>query len=237
MDVSRGSFTNSIIIFFNVIIFLITVLTANMFYIVLKFDGVEVIYGASPTEVFLGRAERNLPDRIPISWLQFYLSQINFFVLNHFYIWQLLTSMFIHFGIIHLTFNMLALYFLGNVVEMSFGRKKFLLIFIISGLAGNIASLFLLKYLPFIGSARFVDLTPSAGASGAIFGLLGAIASLGRRNGNLFSSIVFVVLIFLINSFLPGVNLFAHLFGLLAGFITGYVLLKFMPKQIEVEHL
>jgi rhomboid protease GluP len=232
------SWTN-IIIILNIIVFLITVATANLFSVTLKLDHVEILYKASPEEVLFGTAQRSsLPDnvyRIPISGLQFYLSQINFFVINFHFYWQLITSMFVHFGIVHLSFNMLALFFFGSAVEYSFGRKRFLIIYFISGLFGNLASLFLLKYLPFTGAA---DLTPSAGASGAIFGLLGAIAIAGRMSGRLGSAIGYALLILLINSFIPGVNLFAHLFGFLGGILSGYIMIKIaLRKRYEAKLL
>lgn len=76
--------------------------------------------------------------------------------------WRLLTSMFLHIGIIHLVLNGVALFFLGGIVERVFGSARFLVIFLFSGLIGSLAS--------FIFTA---DL--AAGASGAIFGCFGAI--------------------------------------------------------------
>ena len=233
------SWTN-IIIILNIIVFLLTVVTANLFSVTLKLDHIEILYKANPQEVLFGTTQRSsMPTpanvyRIPISGLQFYLSQINFFVINFHFYWQLITSMFVHFGIIHLSFNMLALFFFGSAVEYSFGRKRFLMIYFVSGLLGNIASLFFLKYLPFAGVA---DLTPSAGASGAIFGLLGAIAIAGKMSGRLGSAIGYALLILLINSFIPGVNLFAHLFGFLGGLILGYVMIKIARGKIYEARL
>lgn len=232
MSEVKGSITN-LLILINLIVFLITVITANLASVTLILgENRTIVYRASPAEVLLGGSSD--PSRFTISWLQFYLSQINFFVIHYYFLWQPLTSMFVHFGIVHLSFNMLALYFLGNAVEVNFGKKKYLLIYLLSGITGNIASLFLLKYLPLVGG--IADFTPSAGASGAIFGLLGAIASLGKKSGNLASSLAFALIIFLVNSFLPGVNIFAHLFGLLAGFTIAYIILSVSKERSEFFH-
>ncbi|HLI46003.1 MAG TPA: rhomboid family intramembrane serine protease [Geobacterales bacterium] len=236
MSFTKASLTN-IIIIINVVVFLLTVITANFFYVTVEFEDATIEYKASSVDVLLGsgtiyRAGLNTYV-IPISGLQFYLSQENYFVINHYFYWQLFTSMFVHFGILHLTFNMLALYFFGSAVEYSYGRKRFLVIYLLSGLLGNVASLFLLQYLPFSGGGAS-DIIPSAGASGAIFGLLGAFAIVGRLSGRLASAILYVIVIFLINSFIPGVNIFAHLFGLIGGLLVGYIFVKHaMRKRYE----
>ena len=75
--------------------------------------------------------------------------------------WRLLTACFVHIGLIHLLFNSYALYSFGREVERRYGRTRFLALYLLSGVAGSTAS--------FVGSPRL-----AAGASGAIFGLLGA---------------------------------------------------------------
>ncbi|MFH1229713.1 MAG: rhomboid family intramembrane serine protease [Candidatus Aenigmatarchaeota archaeon] len=82
-------------------------------------------------------------------------------------VWTLLTSVFLHADPSHLILNMLALFFFGRAVEMSMGRKKFILVFLASSIAGNLA--FLVSSF-FIGSLGSVVI----GASGAVFGLMGA---------------------------------------------------------------
>jgi rhomboid protease GluP len=86
--------------------------------------------------------------------------------------WLLLTSMFLHSGFIHLALNMLSLYFLGSFVEQAFGKGRFLALYLASGLAGGIAYLYFGTF----------DL-PAAGASGAIFGLLGGVLGYSLRRG------------------------------------------------------
>src|SRR5262249_26451136 len=89
--------------------------------------------------------------------------------LGHQY-WRLFTSMFLHFGLIHLALNMYALYLFGTLLESFLGTRRMLAIYLISGLLGSIASFA-------FGSPR----EPSAGASGAIFGLLGAWVAFNYR--------------------------------------------------------
>lgn len=86
--------------------------------------------------------------------------------------WRLLASVFLHSGAIHLGFNMLSLYYLGSFVEESFGRGRFLALYILSGISGGVAYLY------------FGDFTgPAVGASGAIFGLLGGVLGYSLRRG------------------------------------------------------
>ena len=135
--------------------------------------------------------------------------------------WRLFSSMFLHIGILHLLFNCLALFFFGRIVELMYGRAKFLAIYLISGYFGNI--LFLA-----IGSPVIV----SAGASGAIFGIIGAHIPLSHRleESKLFADrkravagIGYVIWIFF-RSMGAGVNILAHLGGLIAGVVLGFVL-------------
>ena len=75
--------------------------------------------------------------------------------------WRFITPIFVHIGIIHFFFNTMALYYIGYQIEYILGARWFLLIYFISGIVGNLSSC-------------IFSLTPSAGASGALFGLLGA---------------------------------------------------------------
>ncbi len=86
--------------------------------------------------------------------------------------WRLLSSAFLHFGLLHLVFNMMALYSLGGLAERLYGRRAFLLLYLGAALIGSLASVL---FSP--------DRTVSAGASGAIFGLGGALAAFWLRNG------------------------------------------------------
>ncbi len=125
-------------------------------------------------------------------------------------IWRLLTSTFIHIGIMHLVFNLYALWALGPLTEESFGHRRFFMIYIFSGLGGSIASFLFTTAL-------------SAGASGAIFGLLGALMYDSFKRPNLWKSglgmnLIIVILVnFGFGLIQPGIDNFAHLGGLLTG--------------------
>ena len=137
--------------------------------------------------------------------------------------WQrLLLCMFLHFGIIHLFFNMWVLRDVGRLVERLVGNFGFAVLYLFSGLAGSVASLL---WNPF---------AVSAGASGAVFGVVGAMGGFLLRCGHtipkealsgLRSSVVsFVVLNVILGLSVPWIDMAAHLGGLVAGFLCGLVL-------------
>ncbi len=129
--------------------------------------------------------------------------------------WQLFTSMFVHFGPVHLLFNMFGLYFFGRINESTFSPPKFLTIYLGSGLLGSVMSLVLLA-----------PSTVSGGASGAIFGLVGSYVAIERSTQRMGFALIYAVIIFVESSFLPGVNIFAHLFGLVGGFALGLIFIS-----------
>jgi membrane associated rhomboid family serine protease len=140
--------------------------------------------------------------------------------------WRIVTSGFTHFGALHLIVNMVSLYFLGSFVEPALGRLKFLALYFAALLAGSAGALLL---QPGLGLA--------AGASGAIFGLLGAAAIALRQRGIglMQTGIGMSLLLNLILSFtIPGISIGGHLGGLVGGGICGYVMLaphhKGFPK-------
>ncbi len=128
--------------------------------------------------------------------------------------YRLLTSMFLHIGIMHLLCNMYSLYIIGKEVENVFGKWKYLVIYILSGIAGSILSL------------AFNHNTICAGASGAIFGLLGALLYFGYYyrpylGATLTKSIIPVIAINLIVGFLDsGIDNSAHIGGLVGGLLV-----------------
>ena len=155
--------------------------------------------------------------------LFYQLVQINSKVFVELEIWRLFTSMFLHGDAMHLFSNMIALLLFGTYVELNFSKFEFLLIYFLSGLIGNLFSLYLLSFNVI-----------SLGASGAIFGLIGATLSLliVERDTPLIMLGLFYVFYFVFSSFSPGINYFAHIFGLLGGFLMGYVL-KRKRKSFE----
>lgn len=141
--------------------------------------------------------------------------QYNLRVIVQDWYWQLFTSMFVHVHLLHLVLNMFFLLIFGLRAEELFKGREFLFIYLASGLAGNMLTLLLSL------------LTVSAGASGAIFGVFGASAIYIRKVFNMpvFTALIYSLL-FLMLSVSEGVNLFAHLGGLAAGLVMGYLFAK-----------
>jgi membrane associated rhomboid family serine protease len=131
--------------------------------------------------------------------------------------WRLITSAFLHANLLHIAFNMYFLWFVGSAVEQALGRGRFILIYFVSALAG---------------SAGALVLTPTeftVGASGALFGLLGAALVLERqRNFVLGGSALALIVINLILSFtLSNISVGGHIGGLIGGILCTLVLSKF----------
>ena len=130
--------------------------------------------------------------------------------------YRIFTVALVHAGLTHLAFNMWALFVLGNPIEQAFGRTRFLTIFLISLVAGSMASLGL--------SAQN---QVSVGASGAIFGLFGAFAVAGRKIGaDVRSILVLIGINFALDFILPNIDWHAHLGGLIGGAIAATFLLR-----------
>lgn len=134
--------------------------------------------------------------------------------------WRLLTSIFLHSGLIHLAFNMVALYFLGSFAEAAFGRWRFFALYVLSGLSGGVA------YLYFGGFEQ-----PAVGASGAIFGLLGSILGYALRRGTFSwqNPLIRQLLILLALNVWLGLSIAnisntAHMGGLAGGFAFGWLM-------------
>ena len=138
--------------------------------------------------------------------------------------WRLLTSCFLHFGIIHIAFNMYVLFQIGPVIETVFGRARYLVIYLCAGLFGSLVSVWI------------HPMAVGAGASGAIFGLYGALFGfllIQRRSLNpaVTRSIAKSAGIFLLYNLVYGVmsrttDLSAHFGGLIAGFVVGMLLVR-----------
>ncbi len=144
--------------------------------------------------------------------------------------YRLFASMFMHFGFEHLLNNMISLFFIGKYVEPLVGKFRFLCIYLLSGIGGNILS-FLFEYYT-------MDYSVSAGASGAVFGLTGALLCLVLLNHGRIGTITkqgmfCMVALSLYNGFSsPGVNNAAHVGGLVVGFlITGLLCWKSYRKR------
>lgn len=137
-------------------------------------------------------------------------------------VYRLFTSMFLHFGIEHLVNNMLVLFVLGSRLEQVIGKIRFLFIYLLGGIAGNILSLFL--------ELRIQEYSVSAGASGAVFAVMGGMIYVVVRNkgwlGDLSMKQILIMAAFsLYFGFTSsGVDNAAHVGGLLAGFVLAVVL-------------
>jgi rhomboid protease GluP len=135
-------------------------------------------------------------------------------------VWRLLTSMFLHIGLMHLLFNGYALFIFGIEVERLYGGARFLAIYLLAGLWGSLVSF---AFGPNL----------SAGASGAIFGLLGIMVAFFRRHREMFGArgrqrllnLLAVAGFNLVLGFtVPGIDNLAHLGGLLSGAILGWLM-------------
>lgn len=131
--------------------------------------------------------------------------------------WTLLTAIYLHGNLLHILFNVLWIRQLGPAVEELYGPARFIVIFTVSGVAGFVVS-----------NALGIPLT--VGASGAIFGLLGAMVAFGRKRGGVYGRLVlrqygqWALLLFVLGFFMAGVNNIAHAGGFVGGLATGLVL-------------
>ncbi len=138
--------------------------------------------------------------------------------------WRLLTGMFMHAGLFHLVFNMWALFSVGLLTERLFGNVAFLIIYMVAGLGGGVIGLY------------WHPVTASVGASGAIFGMYGALfAYLLRRHATVprhfFASAGLGAAVFMIYNLVyglgdAGIDMAAHVGGLLAGAVAGLALAR-----------
>jgi len=130
--------------------------------------------------------------------------------------WQLFTSMFVHFGFLHIIFNMFALYYFGHLNETFFSSRSYLTIYFVSGLLGNVVSLYMLPVA-----------TLSGGASGAIFGLVGSYVAIARKARHMGVALLYAVMMLVYSGIGFGgmdVNNFAHVFGFVGGLALGLLL-------------
>jgi membrane associated rhomboid family serine protease len=136
--------------------------------------------------------------------------------------WRLITSGFLHLGLLHLFFNMLFLYFMGPMLEPAIGRLNFAIVYFVSLLGGSFGALVLQPQ------------APTVGASGACFGVLGALIVVARARGipiwqsglglTLAINIVFSV------SF-AGISVGGHVGGLIAGMLAGLLIIELGEKR------
>ena len=138
--------------------------------------------------------------------------------------WRLFTAMFLHFGLAHIASNMLSLYLLGRPCETVLGHVRMLILYLVSGVAGNVLTLIADLY-----------------ENGSIFGLVGVFIAMAlirelRRFVNLrnLASMLVINLVYGISN--RTVSLTAHAGGLIAGTILAYLFLKLQVRRIQKNH-
>jgi rhomboid protease GluP len=156
------------------------------------------------------------------------LGQINANVWNG-EVWRLFTAIFVHADILHISGNMFFLLIFGLRAEDMFDIKEYLLIYFLSGLSGGLLTL-----------ALWPSNTVSIGASGAIFGVLGATLIYARHSirQSIIGAVLFAFFFFVINLG-PDVNYLAHLGGLATGLLIGYALAtsrRYKPVMSEYSY-
>ena len=128
--------------------------------------------------------------------------------------WRLFTAMFLHYGILHLAMNMYALWMLGRSLEESLGPLRFVGLYVLAGLGGNVAA--------YLFTAQN---TATAGASTAVFGLFAAMFVLLRRLGQSTAQILPIIIVNVVFTFtVPSISVAGHLGGLVIGALVAAVL-------------
>jgi membrane associated rhomboid family serine protease len=133
--------------------------------------------------------------------------------------WRLLTAAFLHYGPVHLILNMVGLYWFGSLLEERIGSARYLMLYLVSGLAGSAGAL--------LWSGGF--LTPTVGASGAIFGILGAGFVLERQRDYVFggSALGVILINFVLTFSISSISKGGHIGGLVGGMICALGLTRF----------
>jgi membrane associated rhomboid family serine protease len=131
--------------------------------------------------------------------------------------WRVVTAAFLHANILHIAFNMYALWLLGRPLERYIGAARFLAIYAVAGISGSAGALLLTS----------ADV-PTVGASGAIFGLMGALLVLERRGMPLVGPLLPILLINLVFTFgVAGISIGGHIGGLIGGILAALGLERF----------
>ena len=145
--------------------------------------------------------------------------------------YRLFTCMFLHFGVQHLLYNMLLLVFIGDTLEKTVGKGKYLLIYLGGGLMGNLLSM--------AKAMQTEVFHVSAGASGAIFAVLGALCYLAVKNRKTMNRaegrrLIMMAVLSLLQGFTEtGTDNMAHLGGFAGGFLLCFLLTINRKKQAE----
>jgi len=150
------------------------------------------------------------------------LTQYNYNISQGRELWTLITSFFVHANFLHLFNNLIGLLIFGSTAEKYYSKWQYLMIYFISGLVGSIFS-FLLSPIYSYG----------LGASGVVFGLMGAVIILvPKENKRLYFYSLFYLIYSIAYSFRPGIGTWAHIFGLIAGFGIGFIIKKMRVRKL-----
>ena len=142
--------------------------------------------------------------------------------------WRLLSTALVHGSIFHVLLNMYTLWIFGQLLEQLLGRGRYLALYLLSALAGSLGVLFLAD-----------PSTPVVGASGAIFGLMGAFLVIQRRLGGNATQLLVLVGINLVIGFIPSFNIAwqAHIGGMIGGALLGLIFVqtrRIRQKSLQV---
>jgi len=155
-------------------------------------------------------------------------AQVNFLVAQG-QVWRIFTAMFLHLNILHIGLNMLSLFFVGTAIELFYGKWRYLTIYMLSGIIGGVVSYF-------IEGPDFI----AVGASGAIFGVFGALGvfyfvnrrALGRYGSGAITNWVFWLGLNLVFGFSdPNIGIVDHIGGLVAGMVIAALLIPRLERR------
>ncbi len=143
--------------------------------------------------------------------------------------WRIVTGAFLHGSIPHIALNMIALYQVGTIVELLYGKLRYLLVYAIAMVGSGLLVIY------------FTPTLLTVGASGAIFGLFGALVAaglrLGKRGQQLVRQTVPIIVLNLVFTFtFPGISWAAHVGGLAFGFVAGFLLFMGEPHKRQVAY-
>lgn len=187
--------------------------------------------------VFLANSVLTAPNAPGYTWIELWFSVYPTSLVRSLELWRLITYQFIHWGLMHIVFNMIGLYFLGPVLEAHWGSRKFLFFYLGCGVAGGLFYLLLV-------AMNFLSVAPMGGASGAILGMLAACAILFPQFVVFFLffpvpiRLAAIILIFIASATIlsKGINAggeAAHLAGMAAGAI--YVFSQSWRTRIKLR--
>jgi len=216
-NLNQGISVTQVLILVNVLIFIIMYLFNFQQYFINNFSSMGYIWEPSIKEGYY----RKTPETI--------------FTASHCY--RLLTANYLHGGLMHIMFNMIALYSLGEVIERLIGKAKFFAVYTLSGLGGTV-----------LGSSMSIYLEPrslsfSVGASGAVFGIAGCLVVLAiyRRNRgidllyriNYQPLVVMLCLNLVMGQMVEGIDNWGHIGGLVTGLLVGLLYSYFDNKKLN----